>query len=154
MKKNLQSLIELKQTKTVFQSRKYRKANKNKYYNDQQRKRETKPVFLSQLFYNAKTRSEKKNIEFDLTKEFLEELLDFSEMKCSVTGLEMNLECHSRKKANPFKCSIDRIDSSKGYLQDNVRFVCWAVNQMKADRTDEEFKFWVESIYKAISSQA
>jgi hypothetical protein len=136
------------------QSRKYRKANKDKYYNDQQRKRETKPVFLSQLLYNAKTRAVKKNIEFDLTKEFLEELLDSSEMKCSVTGLEMNLECHSRKKANPFKCSIDRIDSSRGYLQDNVRFVCWAVNQMKADRTDEELKFWVESIYKAISSQA
>jgi hypothetical protein len=136
------------------QSSKYIKANKDKYYNDQQRKRETKPVFLSQLFYNAKTRAAKKNIEFDLTKEFLEELLDCSEMKCSVTGLKMNLECHSRKKANPFKCSIDRIDSSKGYIQDNVRFVCWAVNQMKADRTDEEFKFWVESIYKAISSQA
>ena len=66
----------------------------------------------------------------------------------------MNLQSSPRKKANAFKCSLDRIDSEKGYTEDNVRFVCWAVNQMKADRTDEEFKFWIETLYKAISSQA
>ena len=66
----------------------------------------------------------------------------------------MNLECQPRKKVNPFKASLDRIDPTKGYTEDNVRWVCWAVNQMKSDKTEAEFGFWVTTLYKAISSQA
>jgi hypothetical protein len=66
----------------------------------------------------------------------------------------MNLETHHRKKANPFKASLDRIDSSRGYTEDNVQWVCWSVNQMKSDKTKEEFEFWIKTLYKAISSQA
>lgn len=132
----------------------YRKRNQKRYYENQRQKRETEPVFLSQLMYNCKTRAGKKGIEFNLDLDFIQELFKATKGKCSLTQQNMNLECHSRKKANPFKASLDRIDSTKGYIKGNVRFVCWAVNQMKADRTDEEFKFWVETIYKAISSQA
>jgi hypothetical protein len=128
--------------------------NSDRYYKNQQLKRQEEPTFISQLLYNAKTRAVKKNLEFNITFEFLTKLLQDSKYICAVTRLQMNLKSDSRKKANAFKCSLDRIDSNKGYTEDNVRFVCWAVNQMKADRTDEEFKFWVETLYKAISSQA
>jgi hypothetical protein len=96
--------------------------------------------------YATKTRAQKKKLDHTLTFDFLLKLLKESEYKCAVTGLEMNLKTDSRKKANLFKCSLDRID--------NVQFVCWAVNQMKADKTEDELKFWTETLYKAISSQA
>jgi hypothetical protein len=44
--------------------------------------------------------------------------------------------------------SIDRIDSKKGYIKDNIQFVCMAVNQMKSDLTLDELYFFCESILK------
>jgi hypothetical protein len=135
-------------------SRAYRRANAEKYYCNQRKKRETENVFISQTLYNLKTRASRKGLEVSVTSEFLTGLLKESNYVCSVTGLKMNLESHPRKKANPFKASLDRINSSEGYTEKNVRWVCWAVNQMKSDRTEEEFKFWITTLYKAISSQA
>jgi hypothetical protein len=135
-------------------NREYRLRNSEKYYANQKKVRSELKGFMSQLLHGAKTRASKKGFDFDIDAEFLTEMLTDSGYKCAVTGIEMNLFSSGRKKANPFKCSLDRIDSSKGYTKDNVRFVCWAVNQMKADRTDEEFKFWIDTLYMAISSQA
>ena len=135
-------------------SRKYRADNAATYYERQQRKREEEPTFIAQMLYNATSRANKKGLEVDIDVPFLTELLDKSNYKCAVSGQSMTLTSLSRKKANPFRVSLDRIDSSKGYTKDNVRLVCWAVNQMKADRTEEEFEFWVTTLYKAISSQA
>lgn len=135
-------------------NRLHRAKNADKYYSNQREVRSKPDGFLTQLLHGAKTRAKKKGFDFDLTPEFAKELLTKSDYKCAVTGLEMNLESASRKKANAFKCSLDRIDSNGGYTQNNVRFVCWAVNQMKSDRTDEEFKFWINILHTAISSQA
>ncbi len=135
-------------------SRKYRKDNSAEYYERQQRKREEAPTFISQMLYNATSRAKKKGFDIDIDVAFLTELLEASDYKCAVTGQTMTLLSLNRKKANPFRASLDRIDSSKGYTKGNVRLVCWAVNQMKADRTEEEFEFWITTLYKAISSQA
>ena len=135
-------------------SKAYRQRNHKRYYQAQKIARQTEPVFVSQTLYNLKTRSKKKSLVVEVTQEFLLGLLQKSNYLCAVTGLEMNLETHLRKKANPFKASLDRIDSSKGYTEENIQWVCWAVNQMKSDRTEEEFEFWIKTLYKAISSQA
>jgi hypothetical protein len=135
-------------------SKAYREKNAARYYQNQRLRRQEEPFFISNLLHGATTRAKKKKLDLDIDQDFLLQLLKTSGYKCAVTGLEMNLISTGRKKTNPYKCSLDRIDSDKGYTKDNVRFVCWAVNQMKAERTDEEFKFWVETLYKAISSQA
>lgn len=135
-------------------SRKYRQDNATKYYENQRKKREEVPTFISQTYQGVKTRAKAKGLEVDIDIQFLTELLVASNFKCAVTEIEMTTISNSRKKANPFRASLDRIDSDVGYVKGNVRFVCWAVNQMKSDRTEEEFKFWVTTLYKAISSQA
>jgi hypothetical protein len=135
-------------------SKAYRERNHKRYYENQKAKRETESVFISQTLYSLKTRANKKGLDVDVTSEYLLQLLQESEYLCNVTGQKMSLVTHPRKKANAFKASLDRVDSTKGYIQGNVQWVCWAVNQMKSDKTEEEFKFWVETLYKAISSQA
>ncbi|RLD70194.1 MAG: hypothetical protein DRI98_08575 [Bacteroidetes bacterium] len=40
---------------------------------------------------------------------------------------------------NIWKASIDRIDSNKGYVSDNVQWTCWAVNRAKGDLTNDDF---------------
>lgn len=135
-------------------SKAYRERNSTRYYENQKARRENENVFISQTFYSLKTRTSKKGLEVTVTTEYLLKLLQDSEYKCSVTGQAMNLRSHPRKKANPFKASLDRIDSTKGYTEGNVQWVCWAVNQMKSDKTEAEFQFWIETLYMAISSQA
>jgi protein-arginine kinase activator protein McsA len=135
-------------------SKAYRERHHKRYYDNQKAKRETENVFISQTLYALKTRAAKKGLEVNVTKEYLLHLLQESKYLCNVTGQKMSLVSHPRKKANAFKASLDRIDSTKGYLEGNIQWVCWAVNQMKSDKTEAEFKFWIETLYKAISSQA
>lgn len=39
---------------------------------------------------------------------------------------------------HPYSPTIDRIDSSGGYTQDNCRFILWAINAIKHMGTDEQ----------------
>ena len=48
---------------------------------------------------------------------------------CAKTDLPFEFDTSFKK--NPFKPSIDRIDSSKGYTKDNCQLVCWAYNIAK-----------------------
>lgn len=54
--------------------------------------------------------------------------------RCELTGLEF---VRPARRAGMFAPSIDRIDNTKGYTQDNCRIVLWAVNRFKNNDTDE-----------------
>jgi hypothetical protein len=47
--------------------------------------------------------------------------------------------------------SIDRIDSSVGYVRDNVQFVCDVANRMKQDLSQKELLVWCKRILGAAS---
>jgi hypothetical protein len=55
-----------------------------------------------------------------------------------------------RKLHSLTRASLDRIDSSKGYIKGNVEFVCLAINFAKNDFKKEEMKSFIKEI---ISSQ-
>jgi hypothetical protein len=80
------------------------------------------------LILAAKRRAYKKLIEFDLSEQFIIELLHKQNNKCALTKIEFDILKIKKSKTRPFAMSIDRIDSSKGYTKDNVRLVCVAVN--------------------------
>lgn len=49
--------------------------------------------------------------------------------RCAFSGVEFDLTVHGHGPApRPFAPSIDRINSKRGYTEDNIRIVCWAVN--------------------------
>ena len=62
-----------------------------------------------------------------MTEEFLDDLWDRQGGLCALTGLEMDREAGDRITAP----SLDRIDSTGHYTQDNVWFVLNAVNVAK-----------------------
>lgn len=47
--------------------------------------------------------------------------------------------------------SIDRIDSSVGYVRGNVQFVCDVVNRMKQDLPEVELRVWCARILKVLA---
>jgi hypothetical protein len=68
--------------------------------------------------------------EFDLTLEYLKEIWDLQKGKCIYTGIELkNWNYHGNNSI--YTASLDRIDSSKGYVRGNVQFVSRNINLMK-----------------------
>ncbi len=61
--------------------------------------------------------------------------------RCAVTGLEFHLDKHKTKGAGGTHLapSPDRIDAGKGYVEDNVRWVLWAVNRAKGEMSHDLF---------------
>lgn len=92
-------------------------------------------------FKHLRKRAEDGGRVFDLTEEFLAELL--GPMVCSVTGLPLQhtSTCGPRdgQVKNPWAPSVDRIDSKGGYTKDNVRITCWAFNMAKGPWNEEVF---------------
>ena len=79
-----------------------------------------------------------------ITPEYLRGMYDAQDGKCAITGIEMT---HVRGVDDLSRnISIDRIDSSKGYVHGNVQLVCKIVNLMKHEQSLEELRFWCYAI--------
>ena len=93
---------------------------------------------------HTKKRAKQRNLSFDLTKEWLQSKLNKN--ICEATGLQLN---HNKDPfINPYYPVIDRIDSTKGYTQDNCQIVCWMFNNAKADHPVEVFEIWANEFVK------
>lgn len=57
--------------------------------------------------------------------------------RCAITGWPMTMEL--AKGVVPTNCSIDRTDSSAGYVVGNVQLVCRAANVAKHDLSSSDF---------------
>ena len=57
---------------------------------------------------------------------------------CPFSGVKLVLNAYTKIfKDQRYSASLDRIDSSKGYVKGNVRWVSRAINHLKNDMTDE-----------------
>lgn len=93
--------------------------------------------FINRLRGNAILRN--KEFAEDVTPEYLYDLLELQDFKCALTGDNLLPEDgsldHVRKD---LPLSLDRIDSSKGYIRGNLQWVTKRVNWMKGDMSTEE----------------
>jgi hypothetical protein len=80
------------------------------------------------LLKSAKTRG----IKVKLNVKHYEELLQLGCMYCGIDLESQNGYC------------LDRIDNSKGYLDDNVTPCCKDCNMAKGTRSAEEFVSWIK----------
>lgn len=88
----------------------------------------------------SKRSSRNKNLKFDLDLKYLKDLWDGQNGKCFYTGIEMFLaKTIDYKEFKPNSASLDRIDSSKGYVKGNVKFVCLSINYAKNSFDETDF---------------
>jgi len=81
----------------------------------------------------------KRNKEFNLTLEDLKLIWEQQEGKCSYLGIKLNLNSYGKIKKDPItSASLDRIDSSKGYVKGNIQWISRAINYMKNDMSEKE----------------
>ena len=124
-------------SETGFQHRCKNCLYKDKARSTRKLKHSDLDLFLKDLIHLVNYRSKKFKRENDISLSFLKELWKKQNGTCTLTGLHME---HSINKGKLFNnVSIDRIDSSKGYIKENVQLVCSVVNRMKSDLSSEEF---------------
>lgn len=109
------------------------------YFSDQ-KKRWRLNNYEKYLLANARAHAKGRNKEFNITEEDIV-IPDV----CPILGIP--LEIAIGKKIRDNSPSIDRIDSSLGYVKGNVQVVSWRANDLKSNGTLEEFRklvTWLE----------
>ncbi len=84
--------------------------------------------------------AKRKDRDFNITIDYLEQLWKKQDGKCPFTGKELIIKKSARDKMSraPDRLSIDRIDSSKGYVIDNIQLVSMMFNFAKSDWKDQD----------------
>lgn len=127
--------------KRSAQNKNWRKENAGKYKEAKYTYYKSERGRIVDLYRSAKRRAKNKNIVFELSTQWIEELWTKQNGKCALTQIEFLIpQERTGGKASPFAPSIDRIDCSKGYTKDNVRLVCVAVNYALNEFGEEIFK--------------
>jgi hypothetical protein len=90
-----------------------------------------KPHFYGakNLFFGARQRAAKKNLEFTLSEEWLLEKIAAANELCPACGGLMRFMAPDKNNS----LSLDRIDSAKGYTPDNVQLLCKRCNTLKSN---------------------
>ncbi len=70
---------------------------------------------------------------------YLKQIWEQQQGKCFYTGIQLILPKSFPESHNPLSPSIDRIDSSKGYIPDNIQIVHKQANFMKQSLSHDEF---------------
>lgn len=93
------------------------------------------------LIARIRISAKRRNYEYSLTEDYLENLLISQEFKCSLSKVPIFAGHIEKKDYGKIKitASLDRIDSTKGYVEGNVQWVHRDINWMKQDYTQQEF---------------
>lgn len=93
--------------------------------------------WISTRLRDARAHAKTKDREFTLTVPYMRSVYDSQQGRCYWTGVELEV---SPLPHHPWQPSLDRIDSTKGYVPGNVVWAAWVVNRMKSDYTPEQFR--------------
>jgi hypothetical protein len=98
--------------------------------------------FLRQNLARASNRGNKTQ-HISITVDYLYEIGEKQKWKCPLTGDSLEFsrggDYWGGKWSNPKSCTIDRIDSNKGYVKGNIQLVTWQVNFAKSSVDNNDF---------------
>lgn len=98
-------------------------------------------VLRISFFNKYKSNAALRNIGWNLSVEYAADLLIKQDFKCALTNWDIDA-----LEVNKNTASLDRIDSSLGYIEGNVQWVHKMVNMCKQQYTQEEFIEMCESV--------
>lgn len=83
-------------------------------------------AFLGTVFQATRDGAKNRNIQFKISKKYLKQALIYTNGFCTVSGVPL-----TPSRNHPYRASVDRIDSSKGYIPGNIQIVAKMVNYAK-----------------------
>lgn len=104
---------------------------------------------ISHITWNSLINGAKRRrLEVSITKNDVWDLYITQNMKCALSGRELLLH----KKSDTITASVDRIDSNKGYIIDNIQIVHKEINKSKQDMTDLNFYILCKDVYNNLKN--
>ena len=94
------------------------------------------------FWHRIKNGAKIRNLEFNISKKFIWELFLKQDKKCALTGIELKMCNSDKKQRSDLKeqtASLDRIDSSKGYIENNIQWVHKDINRIKSNMDNNSF---------------
>ena len=109
---------------------KWRAANKDKIKRNPDMEKASKQSsprrFLTDKMAHIKRVCKKKNIQFDIDLDFLEQLWGEQNERCALTGVKM-----SHQNNDLLSVRLNLIDEDGGYTKDNIQLVCDGAKRLK-----------------------
>ena len=139
---------------TIYESKWYRKNSPSR------EECETNPTYLKLKFLRqnlARAGGREKPQYINVTLDYLLEVGESQEWKDPFTGEALEFvrggnwgmrNAYDTRASNPLSCSIDRVDSDKGYVKDNVQLVTARTNLAKGNMSNEEFLEFCQMVTK------
>ena len=93
-------------------------------------------------WYVARARSRKRNN--GITTDILEKLWEKQNGLCAISNVPLTL--HDECKDNLYLASLDRIDSSLPYQEDNIQFIALPLNLAKQSFGNQEFITFLKEV--------
>jgi hypothetical protein len=92
--------------------------------------------FFNRIRSNACTR----DYDFDISIEYIWDIYEKQNRKCAISDLDISLPIKSKSLRNgTVTASLDRINSSKGYIESNIQWVHKNVNLSKLSLNNKEY---------------
>jgi len=107
----------------------------------------TKNKQIRKNFTDAKVRSKKHNLPFNLTIDYLNSIYPQNN-KCLLLDVKME---HGFKKLNDFSPTLDRIRPEKGYVEGNVIIISHKANRVKNNLTLKEMSLLLKNWERIIN---
>lgn len=94
---------------------------------------------LKTHFTKLKRNAKRRGLEFTIAFDYFRNLV-LSTKFCPVFGWELDYSKGFKEGVLPNSMSIDRIDSTKGYIEGNIQVLSYRANTLKWDATLEELE--------------
>ena len=96
-------------------------------------------IMFGRALRSARHRAAKRDIEFNLDKDYIMSLFDEQKGKCYYSGIELNIaKANNSNFHDPLKMSLDCVDHEKGYVKGNVVWCAYCVNALKLKMSTSE----------------
>ena len=116
------------------------------------------------IFNDYKSGAKRRDLEFKINIEYIWDLLEKQNFKCALSGIDIHLikdgdlitkvENGNRNlDFSKWTASLDRIDSTKGYIEGNVQWVHRDINKIKMDLPQDYFIELCKSISNHVNQQ-
>jgi hypothetical protein len=97
-----------------------------------------------QVFCKIRLNAKRLGILCTVSKKYLWELFLKQNRKCSLSGLDLKFRLNNSEQT----ASLDRIDSSKGYVDGNVQWIHKCINIMKNGFSEDDFLRFCKRVYE------
>lgn len=121
-----------------------RKHTKSKTFIEKQKRQRLYEEITNRYWTSLITQAINRGIEFKITPEYAWNIYIKQNKLCKLSGSEIYFSDYCGKITQ--SASLDRIDSKKGYIKNNIQWVHKKVNKIKSNLDEKEFIEWCQKI--------